>query len=469
MANLLKSRLLWGAVIIAAIAALVLPRAASRQTGSDPTGFDTIALERGDINRTVSTSGAVQPLVTVEVGSQLSGKLIEVLVDFNSEVNEGDLLARIDPDTFQSRYEEAEAQLNIARANLSVQRAGVTRAEANLNRQRSDLDRFEPLLEDNAIAAIEVDATRAAYEQAQADVKSAKAQVENAQAVVSQRQASLRQAKVDLDRTEIRAPINGVVILRNVDVGQTVAASLQAPVLFEIAQDLNKIQIEADVNEADIGSVREGNTVTFSVDAYQNRNFTGAVRQVRLAPQEESNIISYTVIINAENPGKILYPGMTASVEITTGKREDVLRIANSALRFRPEEAENAPSPGGGGQRGGARMARLTSELDLTSDQQKALEDKMSSIFAGGQPAGNPRQLMSQAIRSIVSDEQWEKYQALQQQNADYRPGTLYVVGPDGRPEARRVRFGIADTKFTEIRTDDLGEGDKIIQRERKG
>lgn len=469
--KIMKSRLFWGAIVVAAAAVFFLPRFAASETTSPAGGFQTIALERGDINRSVSTSGTVEPLVTVEVGSQLSGKLIEVLVDFNDEVTEGQLLARIDPDTFQSRVEASQAQLNIARANLSVQRAGVARAEANLKRQQSDLARFEPLLEENAIAEIEVDATRSAYEQALADVKSAKAQVENAEAVVVQQQASLRQAQVDLDRTEIRAPINGVVVLRNVDVGQTVAASLQAPVLFEIAQDLSKIQIEADVNEADIGSVREGNTVSFSVDAFPNRNFTGEVRQVRLAPTEEANIVSYTVIINADNPGKILYPGMTASVEITTGKREDVLRIANSALRFKPENAEENAGRGNrnGGDRGNGRMERLAQQLELTDDQQKELQEKMRALFSGGRPQGDVRTAMNKVIRSVTTPEQWEKYQEQQKANTEYRPGVLYVLDESGEPAARRVRFGIADTRYTEVRTENLQEGDQIIQRQIKG
>ncbi len=461
-------------MVVAVVAVIVFSGGFSRQDTPDERGYVTLMLDIGDIKRSVSTSGRVQPLVSVEVGSQLSGQLIEILADFNSEVEEGELLARIDPDTFRSRKEEATAQLNIAKAGLSVARANLKRAQANLTQRRSDLARFAPLLEFDAISEIEVDAAQAQFDASVADYLAGEAQVENALAVVSQREASLRQAQVDLQRTNIRAPINGVVILRNVDVGQTVAASLQAPVLFEIAQDLSKIQIEADVNEADIGAIREGNEVTFSVDAYPDRNFSGAVRQVRLAPKEESNIISYTVIINADNPGKILYPGMTASVEIVTGERQAVLRVANSVLRFKPDGAD-APS-GRPGQGGGGRIAALAEQLELSDAQQKELREKMRAVFSGaeqqgGGPGGdgNPREAINKALKSILTEEQWTKYQEAPVAGDSPRSATLWVLDDRGSPEAVRVRLGISDTSYTEVIAKELSEGSAVIQRLTKG
>lgn len=475
MGTIFKSRLFWGAATLAAIVFAYFTLASPSQTTASEPDYITVALDRGSIKRSVSTSGTVQPLVRVEVGSQLSGQLIEVLADFNTEVSQGDLLARIDPDTFRSRVEEAEAQLKISRAGLAVARANQRRAQANLTQRRSDLARFEPLLEFDAISEIEVDAAQAQFDAAVAEYQSAEAQVDNALALVSQREASLRQSQVDLQRTDIRAPINGVVILRNVDVGQTVAASLQAPVLFEIAQDLSKIQIEADVNEADIGSVKEGNDVTFSVDAYPDREFTGVVRQVRLAPKEESNIISYTVIVNVDNPQKILYPGMTASVEIITGQREDVLRVANSVLRFKPDNAEAADTRGQSGARGGGdRMAELQAQLNLTDQQSKEISDRTRSLFAnrgeGGAPGGgNPREAMAKIFRSVLDEDQWENYQALQNERQQYTRGTLWTLDPSGKPAAVPVRLGIADATHTEVVSEDLDDGSVVIQRQGRG
>ncbi|MCI5047001.1 MAG: efflux RND transporter periplasmic adaptor subunit [Aquisalinus sp.] len=473
MRKLISSKLFWGIAILGALVTGFFAFASPSQTATEEPAYITVELDRGSIKRSVATSGTVQPLVRVEVGSQLSGQLIEVLADFNTEVRQGDLLARIDPDTFRSRVEEAEAQLKISRAGLAVARANQRRAEANLTQRRSDLARFEPLLEYDAISEIEVDAAQAQFDAAVADYQSSEAQVENALALVSQREASLRQAQVDLQRTDIRAPINGVVILRNVDVGQTVAASLQAPVLFEIAQDLSKIQIEADVNEADIGSVKEGNEVTFSVDAYPNREFNGVVRQVRLAPKEESNIISYTVIVNADNPQKILYPGMTASVEIITGQRDDVLRVANSVLRFKPDNADAGTSGGRSrGAGGGAdRMAELQEQLGLSDEQSREIRQKMRDLFTnrgqgGPSGGGNPRDAMSKIFRTVLDEEQWEKYQALQNDRQEYTRGTLWTLDASGNPDAVPVRLGISDASHTEVVSDDLEAGSVVIQRQ---
>ena len=211
----------------------------------------------------------------------------------------------------------------VAAASLTARRADLRRAEAFVAQRKSDLDRYQSLGADAGISEIEMDAIRAQYSAAVADLDAARANVANAEATVIQRQAALQQSEVDLTRTEIRSPIDGVVILRSVDVGQTVAASLSAPILFEIAQDLSRIQIEADVNEADIGVVSQGDAVSFTVDAYPSRQFSGHVETVRLAPTELQNVVTYTVIIHADNPGRVLYPGMTATIEIVTGSRED--------------------------------------------------------------------------------------------------------------------------------------------------
>lgn len=300
--------------------------------------METAAIDRGDIVRVVSTSGSVSALVTVDVGTQLSGQIQDLLVDYNTPVTAGQLIARIDPKTFEMRTRQAEADLKVAEANIAIQRAGISRAEANLRHAQQEFDRQKPLAAKGSVSESSLDSARADLDTARAELEMAHAELRNAEATRQQREAVLASARIDLERTNIYSPISGVVIERSVAAGQTVAASLSSPVLFRIAQDLHALQIEAAVDEADIGFVETGNPVTFSVDAYPDRVFNGEVKQVRLAPVREQNVVTYTVIIGADNPDGKLLPGMTANVDILTGKREGVLRIANDALRFRPVE-----------------------------------------------------------------------------------------------------------------------------------
>lgn len=473
----LRSHWRWialGAALIIAAGFLFL------RTGADGAAvisdYETVGADRGPISQTVATSGSVRPLVTVQVGSQLSGQVAELLADFNSEVAAGDLIARIDPQTFQTRVEAARAEKAVAAASLMARRADLRRAEAFVTQRKSDLERYEGLGDEAGLADVELDAIRALYSAAIADLDAARAQVENAAATVIQREAAVEQAEVDLGRTEIRSPIDGVVISRSVDVGQTVAASLSAPVLFEIAQDLSNIQIEADVNEADIGVVSKGNSVSFTVDAYPARSFTGSVAVVRLAPTELQNVVTYTVIIHADNPGRVLYPGMTATVEIVTGQRDKTLRIPNAAARFEPDNADalrgdrGDAGRGGGRGRQGGRIAALTEQLDLSDAQQKELQAKMQEAFAGGRQggprsgSGSERRKKTDAIlKSVLTDDQWQKYQAEQKDRP--QPKTIWVLNANGDIEPRRVRLGIADGSFTEIAGGNLEEGDAVILR----
>lgn len=453
--------------------------------GAAPTSaYETIAIDRGSINQSVATSGSVRPLVTVQVGSQLSGQVAELLADFNSEVKEGDLIARIDPQTFQTRVEAAVAEKAVAEATLNARRADLRRAQAFVTQRKSDLDRFQGLGEEAGLSEVELDEVRTLYRAAIADQDSAAAQVANAEATVIQRVATLDQAEVDLARTEIRSPIDGVVILRSVDVGQTVAASLSAPVLFEIAQDLSRIQIEADVNEADIGAVSKDDPVSFTVDAYPDRTFSGLVQTVRLAPIELQNVVTYTVIIHADNPGRVLYPGMTATVEIITGQREDTLRIPNAAARFTPSNASELLASAGtandtGNRRrgGGGRIGALAEQLDLTTDQEQQIQSRMRALFQGGGGGpgqggqrgqggqGGDRQKRIEAIfKSVLNEEQFKKYQASQTDRPT--PKTVWVVNAEGEIEPRRIRLGIADGSYTEVAGGPIEEGDAIIVRE---
>jgi len=454
--------------------------------------FVTKPVDTGSISRSVTASGSVRPLITVDIGSQLSGQVAEMYADYNDEVEENQLLARIDPQTFATRVKQTEAELAVARANVTMQEAAIMRAKAQLREAERTLARQKDLEKRGNVSVSALDSAETAYASAQADIVSTQAQLENAKATVVQREAALDQAKIDLDRTEIRSPIKGTVIARSVDVGQTVAASLQAPVLFQLAQDLSEIQVEADVDEADIGSVQSGYRVSFSVDAFPDRTFDGRVKQIRLAPVEEANVVTYTVVISARNPGKVLLPGMTANVEIFTGEKHDVLRVANEALRFKPsvvpEQSQQAQPEQGRG--GGQMLSRFKAELELTDAQAETLqaefakmrEQAMAGRKSGGIGMGPPpmngtndrlqaRQRMEAALdkvmKDILTDVQWAKYEAGKAARADVRRMQLWVLGAGGKLEAANVLLGLSDDDHTEV-IRGLDVGAKVVVREER-
>jgi HlyD family secretion protein len=319
------------AVVVTAAAAFLAFRGHDREVQ-----FTTAVVDRGDIVDVVGATGTLQAVTTVQVGSQVSGTIASLNADFNSRVRKGQVVARLDPSIF-------EARLSQARANLVAARANVEKARATVEDTKQKYDRARELAEEKLLPASELETAKSNHEGAVANQRAS-------QAAVSQAQASVEQAQVDLTHTVITAPIDGVVVARNVDVGQTVAASLQAPTLFVIANDLTRMQVSASIDEADIGRVRAAQDVTFHVDAYPNETFTGTVDQIRLQPITVQNVVTYNTIIAVDNPGQRLMPGMTATVSVIVQRRDDVLRIPAAALRFRPEGWEGR----GGGRRAGA-------------------------------------------------------------------------------------------------------------------
>jgi HlyD family secretion protein len=319
-------------VVVLTLAALGFATA-----GKGPTlEYDTVTVDRGPVVARVTASGTLSALITVQVGSQVSGRIQKLFVDFNSPVKKGELLAKIDPRLFQAAVEQARADDSAAQANLAKAKAQA--AVASLQYERS-----KELAARHILAQADLDTARA-------DADAAAAAVDAAAAAVEQTRAALDKAEVNLAYTSIVSPTDGIVISRDVDVGQTVAASLQAPTLFVVARDLRRMQVDTSVAEADIGRVRAGMTASFTVDAYPTDTFRGVVREVRNAPQTLQNVVTYDAVIDVDNPDLRLKPGMTANATFVYDRADDTLRVRNAALRFRPDpglvaEMEGGPHP----------------------------------------------------------------------------------------------------------------------------
>jgi HlyD family secretion protein len=377
MRKLLTRRKAFIAIVIV-LAIGIFAFSARRQKASAGQYFTT-TVDTGPLRNVVNATGVVQTVVTVQVGSQVSGQVEELYADFNSLVKRGQLLARLDPRNFQAQVENsranvvaAQARVRSAEAEQKTQAANLLSSKANLEAARVTRDNTAILFEraselsksgvasrndyDNAKA--NADSAQAKFEQAQAAVAQVEAQSHSTAAQLEQVKAQLQQAQADLHRSQLNleycniySPVDGVVISRNVDVGQTIAASMQAPTLFTIANDLTRMQVNANVDEADIGSISEQADVRFTVDAYPNDMFRGRISEIRLNPQTVQNVVTYSVIIGIENPDMKLKPGMTANITITVDQREDVLKVANAALRYTPPGTQREDLRG---QRGAA-------------------------------------------------------------------------------------------------------------------
>ena len=336
---------------------------------------NTSPISRGEIIDTVGSTGTLQAVTTVQVGSQVSGNISMLGADFNSIVKKGQVIARLDPSLFQAQVDQANANLIKAQADVVRAQADVDRSKVALIDANQKFTRAKELQAKGLETQADFDAAKIAVDTAQSALQSAQASMNSSQAIVTQSKANLNQAQVNLDHCTITAPIDGIVIQRSVDVGQTVAASMQAPTLFIIAADLTKMQVNANIDEADVGRIRPNQNVTFRVDAYPGEEFQGSVSQIRLQPVVVQNVTTYGTIINVPNADLKLKPGMTANLRVQIARRPDVLRIANAALRFRPTvemfAALNQPVPpevlGGGRGRGGRRSDTATASTTSPS------------------------------------------------------------------------------------------------------
>jgi HlyD family secretion protein len=443
-----------GLLLVAGAAGFVLWKPTGGNASDQAYRLGTV--DRGSITASVRATGTLNPVTTVLVGSQLSGQVVEILADYNTPVKQGQMVARLYSEQIKSRRDAALADLAQARADRDTKGAQIDKARSSLQRaeaQAADLaaqrDRAQAQLAEAqrnlerqnelttravgtqtaleqartqldiqkanlASAEAQIASNRAETEGLKADLALAEANLKSADAVILQRQAKLRDIEIDLSRTEIKSPVDGVVIKRDIELGQTVAASLSAPTLFTIAQDLREIDIYANIDEADVGRLKEGQKVTFTVNAYPNRTFEGLVRMVRLSAQTVQNVVTYTAVIGVRNRDQALLPGMTANLQIVTDEREDVLRIPNAALRFRPAVSTVAAEPRAGASNGQA-------------------------------PRRRPRQQEEQAGTDEGSF------------------GRIYRLGPDGNPQPVPVRLGATDGAYTEILRGDLQEGTAIV------
>jgi HlyD family secretion protein len=369
--------------------------------------YMTVRVDRGDIESTISATGNCNAVVTVQVGSQVSGNILKLYADFNTKVKKGQLVAQIDPALFQAKVDQARANLDSAKAavvnaramqkkteadvanavaNVANQKANLVRAQSAVADAKTKYERRVSMVKDKIISQEDLDTAKATYDQAvasldavqaqltaaQSSVESAQAehevsqtQLASAEAMVKQNTAALEQADVDLEHTRILAPVDGTVVSRNMDVGQTVAASFSAPTIFLIAQDLTKMQVDTNVDESDVGRVRLGQQANFTVDAYPGVVFPGVVTQIRQAAINVQNVITYDVVVQVSNPDLKLFPGMTANVRILTDRLPGVLKIPNAALRFRPADAmQTQRGPRGLGQGKGMPQVQTVYVLD---------------------------------------------------------------------------------------------------------
>jgi HlyD family secretion protein len=318
---------------VVALGAAVLATLAGR---GDRLRHLTAKVERGEIRDVVDATGTVNAVITVQVGSQVSGTISKLYADFNSHVRKGEVVALIDPQLLEGALKQATADLTNARASVLVAGANLAKAEATLVQAKADYERAQSMAAQGIGTQQALDLAKANYETAKASADASAANVTQARAQVSQKEAAVAVARTNLDYTVIRSPIDGVVVARNVDVGQTVAASLQAPTIFTIAQDLTKMLVYAKVDESDVGRIRLGRPVTFKVDAYPKTLFGGVLSQVRMNPTSVQNVVTYDAVVEFKNPDLRLFPGMTAYVTIPVATAEDVVKVPNAALRYKP-------------------------------------------------------------------------------------------------------------------------------------
>lgn len=413
----MKKKIIFSVLIVAA-AAVTLYFTVLRTGDAAEIGYNKEALQTGSIEALVDTTGTLNAVTMVDVGAQVSGKIINIYVDFNSKVKAGQIIARIDPEQFQTRIKQSEANYRSAQSRRDNSRI-------NLENSTKKHERAKNLFAKDLISIEDMDTAETNYYGAVSDLQTAEATLE-------QQQSALDSSKVDLSYTIIKSPIDGVVINRNINEGQTVASSLQAPVLFQIAKDLTEMQVECVVDEADIGRVAEGQSVRFTVDAYPTENFRGTVKQVRYAPEVVSNVVTYTTIVEVSNPEMKLRPGMTATVAIVVGEARSKLLVPNTALRFTP---------------------------DLSQEEMRALF-QMRAGHEGGQPGQSAR---PDGDRQRPQGQMGMPGGMGGGRGGPQDRGRVWYEDENGNLRMLSFKMGVTDNVYTEVVSGDLKEGLEVI------
>jgi len=393
----------------------------------------TAKVEKGEIHDVVEATGMINAVITVQVGSQVSGTISKLYVDFNSRVHKGDIVSLIDPALFKGALLQATADLENAKANLVAARANLEKAKAFLVQTKADYDRTVGLFNQGIISQQQLDLAKANYDSANATVGGAAANVTQAEAQVSQKEAAVTVAQTNLNYTVIRSPIDGTVVARNVDVGQTVAASLQAPTIFTIAQDLTKMLVYAKTDESDVGNIKVGKPVTFKVDAFPKETFHGVVNQVRMNATTVQNVVTYDTIVEFANPDLKLFPGMTAYVTIPVATVQNVLKLPNTALRYKPPMSPE-------------EILALYRQYGIEPGARKTASDEAAA--ERGAPSGGEAQNPPRAPRSDSA--------------------VVWRLRADNSMEPVKVTLGITDHSYTEVTgfvKGELKDGDELIIR----
>jgi HlyD family secretion protein len=436
------------AALTAAIVVAVGLFGAFSTRGDNKSQYFTTKAEHGDIREVVEATGTINAVITVQVGSQVSGTIAKLNADFNSRVKKGQLVAQIDPALFEGTLLQNKSDLANAQANLVAARANLEKAQATASQAKADYERNKGLAAAGVFSPQQLDLARANAETAVAAVSAAQAQITQAQAQVKQKEAAVEVAQTNLNYTTIHAPIDGTVIARNVDVGQTVAASLQAPTLFTIAQDLTKMQVYANTDESDVGMIRSGQTVTFKVDAFPKDTFTGRVDQIRMNATVVQNVVTYNSVINFDNPDLKLFPGMTAYVTIPVASATNVLKIPNGALRYKPDmkaDEIRALYKKFGIEAGGSMRAASADQSGGSGAAGKQARASGEGQAGGGGGEGNT-QAQTRGPRMDVA--------------------IVWKLRADKTLEPVRVRTGITDhtvTEIVQILNGELKDGDDVV------
>jgi HlyD family secretion protein len=437
----MKKVIIIGAVILVVIVCVIVGLKVFGRGNNNKAKYRTEAVDRGDLEALVTTSGTLNPVTTVEIGSQVSGKIDKLYADFNSHVKEGQLLAEIDQSQFLTKLKQNEANYQSTVASLA-------KAKVTLENTKKKYDRALSLFQKTLISYEEKDAAETEFYNNQAELQASQARLEQAK-------SSLDSSKVDLTYTVIKSPIDGVVISRNVNVGQTVAASFQAPVLFKIANDLTQMQVECSVDEADIGKVKEGQNVRFTVDAYPEERFIGTVRQVRYSPEVVQNVVTYTTVVEVKNPELKLMPGMTATVSIIAGEAKNALRVPNSALRFNPNLSAEEMKKIGESMR--QEFAARTGERAGGSNQQNQQSRASRSEGSSSQRQGGQRPSGGEGQQSFMMGGSGGSGSQMK------RISRVWIEDANGKLKPVFLRAGVTDNNFTQVVSGDLKEGQLVI------